>query len=69
MVLPTKLRNHNELKKRRNKEAVPLSEVNLLIYANVTGKLKGNQQKVQIPPRKPQGEGRVQRFQVQGSRV
>jgi hypothetical protein len=46
MVLPTKLRNHNELKKRRNKKAVPLSEVNLLIYPNVTGNLKENQQKV-----------------------
>jgi len=46
MVLPTKLRNHNELRKRRNKKAVPLSEVNLLIYSNVTGNLKKNQQKV-----------------------
>jgi hypothetical protein len=46
MVLPTKLRNHNELSKRRKKKAVPLSEVNLLIYSNVTGNLKENQQKV-----------------------
>jgi hypothetical protein len=45
MVLPTKLRNHNELRKRRNKKAVPLREVNLLICSNVTVKLKENQQK------------------------
>jgi len=32
MVLPTKLRNHKELRKMRNKMAVPFSEVNLSTF-------------------------------------
>ena len=43
MVLPTKLRNHSELRNRRTKKAVPLSEVNLFMVANVIRNPKENQ--------------------------